>query len=99
MAQKIAIAYVNKKRLEDHNILEQAGASKPVEVGAVWSDPDLPGAEGQPLARIHSGHFFIDPGPQAAAPKAVAGATFPLPAWLSASLLRFKQDLPQELQP
>jgi penicillin-binding protein 2 len=96
MAQKIAIAYVNKKRLEDHNILDQAGASKPVEVGAVWSDPDLPGAQGRPMARIHSGHFFIDPGPQTAAPKAVAGATFPLPAWLSASLLRFKEELPRE---
>jgi penicillin-binding protein 2 len=94
MAQKIAIAYVNKKRLEDHNILDQAGASKPVEVGAVWSDPDLPGAQGQPMPRIHGGHFFIDPGPQAAAPKAVANGTFPLPAWLSASLLRFKEDLP-----
>jgi penicillin-binding protein 2 len=99
MAQKIAIAYVNKKRLADHNILDQAGASKPVEVGAVWSDPDLPGTEAQPMARIHSGHFFIDPGPQTAAPKAVAGATFPLPAWLSASLLRFKEELPQVLQP
>jgi hypothetical protein len=37
---------------------------KPVEVGAVWSSPDpaakdTPGAQ---TARIHTGHFFVNPG-------------------------------------
>jgi hypothetical protein len=73
--------------------LNQAGAGKPVEVGAVWTDPESAGAKGQ-MARIHSGHFFVDPGPQKAAPTALATGTFPLPAWLSNSLLRFKEDLP-----
>jgi penicillin-binding protein 2 len=93
IAQKIAIAYVNKKRRQDHNILDQAGASKPIEVGAVWTDPDVSGAKRQQMARIHSGHFFVDPG-RVAAPKALATGTFLLPAWLSESLLRFKEDLP-----
>src|SRR5581483_11729951 len=39
IAQRVVIEYVNKKRREMNNVLQQAGATKPVEVGAVWSDP------------------------------------------------------------
>jgi penicillin-binding protein 2 len=71
IAQKIIIAYVNKQRKQDHNLLEQAGApQKPVEVGAVWSTPSEPG---EPDAQSTSaGHFFIDP---AAASKDIATAS------------------------
>ncbi|HEY1766135.1 MAG TPA: penicillin-binding protein 2 [Terracidiphilus sp.] len=95
IAQKIAIAYVNKKRREDKNILDQAGAAKPVEVGAVWSAPLPAGRKGlgAEASSVRAGHFFIDP-PAAAAPTAVAAGSFPVPAWLGASLLRFKEDLP-----
>ena len=40
IAQAMVITYVNKKRRQDHNLLQQAGqANKPVEVGAVWTTP------------------------------------------------------------
>src|ERR1019366_8782080 len=39
IAQAIVTTYVNKKRRQDHNILDQASVAKPVEVGAVWSNP------------------------------------------------------------
>jgi penicillin-binding protein 2 len=101
IAQKIAIAYVNKQRARDKNVLDQAGDTKPVEVGAIWSEPTAQpsgpsrnvassGAAIQDAA-IHAGHFFIDPNP---GPTAVASGNLPLPAWLSASILRFKEDIP-----
>jgi penicillin-binding protein 2 len=100
IAQRVVIAYVNKMRRQDHNVLDQAGAAKPVEVGAVWSDPvssdpESVGRKGAPTqtAAVHAGHFFVDPGPLPG-PTAVAAAAPALPAWLSASLLRFKEDLP-----
>jgi penicillin-binding protein 2 len=40
IAAQVAITYVNKKRKQDKNILEQASTDKPVEVGAVWSEPE-----------------------------------------------------------
>jgi penicillin-binding protein 2 len=99
IAQRVVIAYINKMRLKEGNILDQAGASKPVEVGAVWSDPEPAGAKPQAIARVHTGHYFFNPGPTAA-PKALAASNLPLPTWLSASLLRFKEDLPlKENQP
>ncbi len=103
IAQRIVIAYVNKQRKLEKNVLQQAGAAKPVEVGAVWSDPQPAGQDmvGTPTAAVHAGHFYVDPdsqtGPVAAAPEALAsGAPSLLPAWLRESLLRFKEELPQE---
>jgi penicillin-binding protein 2 len=94
IAQKIAIAYVNKKRTQDKNVLNQADLSKPVEVGAVWSEPAPVGRKhsgGDSV--LHAGHFLIDPGPLAPA-KAVASARPTLPAWLLAMPLRFKEGQP-----
>jgi penicillin-binding protein 2 len=100
IAQKIAIAYVNKKRLQDKNVLDQAGATKPIEVGAVWSEPQpqtgrgpRAGATAQVQDRVQGGHFFVTSPPIAAAPQAVAAGSFSLPSWLGASLLRFKEEL------
>jgi penicillin-binding protein 2 len=95
IAQRVVIAYVNKKRSQDHNVLDQAGAAKPVEVGAVWSDPEPAGRKGgaSQTAAVRAGHFFVNPGPLAPGPTAVASGAPALPAWLSASLLRFKEDL------
>ncbi len=68
IAAAIVTTYVNKKRRQDHNLLQQAGENKPVEVGAVWSAPA--GPDSQPGAKqgqapdedvLQAGHFFIDP--------------------------------------
>ncbi len=90
IAQKIAIAYVNKKRSEDHNVLQQAGDSKPVEVGAVWSDPAPSGAAKHAMAQVHGGHFFIATQP-VAKPTSFATGFMPLPRWMLATPLRFKE--------
>jgi penicillin-binding protein 2 len=72
---QVVAAFVNKKRREAHN-LPPAKAAAPVEMGALWSTPDSgpgskPGAKGATVARIHSGHFFVDGnGIVAEAPKA-----------------------------
>ncbi len=100
IAQAMVTEYVNKKRQQDHNILDRASLNKPVEVGAVWADPlpanpaIKPGSDQQQT--LHAGHFVmntkIDPSP---APKTVAGALAPLPSWLAASLpVRRQQRLP-----
>jgi penicillin-binding protein 2 len=100
IAQRVVITYINKqRRLEKGVLLQQAGDSKPVEVGAVWTDPQPPGSKrsGPQMARVHAGHFFINPSPPASTATAVAtGVPSLLPAWLSESLLRFKEDQPQE---
>jgi len=102
IAAQVVATYVNKKRRQEKNILDQAGAGKPVEVGAVWSTP-APEGHNSPNAPwresvLHAGHFLVDPSLPAAAglasganPKALASGRLPLPAWLSASPLRFKE--------
>ncbi|MGA7340306.1 MAG: penicillin-binding protein 2 [Terracidiphilus sp.] len=100
LAAQVATVYVNKQRMLEHDVLEQAGAPKPgagpVEMGAVWSESRPAGRNGSgaatETAELHGGHFLIDPGP--AAQKAVADGNLPLPSWLGAALLRFKKDLP-----
>jgi len=92
VAVQIITTYVNKKRTQDKNILDQAGASKPVEVGAVWSAPE-PARAGRPSAQdsaLHAGHFFLDAGPLAGA-KALTTGRLPVPGWLLAMPLRFKE--------
>jgi penicillin-binding protein 2 len=70
IAQKIVIAYVNKKRSQDHNLLQQAGTEqKPVEVGAVWSNPAPPDpkhSSEQTSSYVGAGHFFVTPPAMAA---------------------------------
>jgi penicillin-binding protein 2 len=73
IAQAIVTTYVNKKRRQDHNLMQQAGTPKPVEVGAVWTVPGAiepgrkPGkATEQPEEELHAGHFFVDPAQTAA---------------------------------
>jgi penicillin-binding protein 2 len=94
VAQAIVITYVNKKRLQNHNLLQQAGTNKPIEVGAVWSAPGTPdpnhkGATGDD--DLHAGHFLIDPAETA---KALASKQSNLPAWLAAPPLRWRERLP-----
>jgi penicillin-binding protein 2 len=65
IAQALVITYVNKKRRQDHNLLQQASQpSKPVEVGALWSTPTAGAAKhGREQADVlHAGHFFVTPG-------------------------------------
>ncbi|MGA2249853.1 penicillin-binding protein 2 [Terracidiphilus sp.] len=90
IAQKIIIAYVNKKRSQDHNVLDQANATqKPVEVGAVWSnsepaDPrhDLKHGSEQAGVSVGAGHYFVNPA-QASKDLATAPAASLFPAWLT----------------
>jgi penicillin-binding protein 2 len=96
IAQRIAIAYVNKQRLQEHNVLEKAGQSKPVEMGAVWTTPAAhqKNALAWQNTTLHMGSFMVDPGqapPVAAAKRSVASGSLPLPVWLMATPLRFKQ--------
>ncbi len=105
IAQRIVVAYVNKKRSQDHNILDQAGAAKPVEVGAVWSEPSpaTTTPHGTLAAKVQAsavraGHFFVQPDP-ALHPEAMAAGAPELPAWLTSSLLRFKEELPRQNMP
>jgi len=99
IAAQIVTVYVNKKRKQDHNILAPAAAEKPIEVGAVWSDPAPPGHHKSAAARspmaasvMHAGHFFIDP--PKPAPTSTASGLFHLPAWFMASPLRFRERHP-----
>jgi penicillin-binding protein 2 len=83
IAAAIVTTYVNKKRRQDHNLLQQAGENKPVEVGAVWSAPagpdSPPGAKPRQMTDedvLHAGRFFVDPAETARA-LASKQATFP----------------------
>lgn len=85
IAQTIIIDYVNKMRSQDHNLLQQANSpQKPVEVGAVWSNP-VPVRKkydsGDAIASVSAGHFYIYPGALA---KDIAMKQLPLPAFFSA---------------
>jgi penicillin-binding protein 2 len=99
IAVQIITTYVNKKRKQDKNVLDQAAVDKPVEVGAVWSDP-APAGRKKSTARspmeasvMHAGHFFLDP-PRTTPPTATASSLFHLPAWFMASPLRFRERHP-----
>jgi hypothetical protein len=88
---------VNKKRMQDNNVLDQAGTGKPVEVGAIWSEPapqnrKHSSAGSLPVndSVLHAGHFSVNP----AASQNIASGQLPLPALLFGSPLRFKQGPP-----
>jgi penicillin-binding protein 2 len=97
IAAQMVTTYVNKKRAADHNILNEASLDKPVEVGAIWSEPapaghHRHGAPGENSV-LHAGHFMVDPGPLAPA-KSLASSHPLLPAWMLSLPLRFKQGQP-----
>jgi len=101
IAAQVVATYVNKKRKQEKNILDEAGATKPVEVGAVWSTPAPPGrnraAAPWQNSVLHAGHFLVNPALElasAANPKALASGQLPLPAWLAVVPLRFKEGQP-----
>jgi penicillin-binding protein 2 len=73
VAAKVVAAYVNKKRQAEHNVREQAGESKPVEVGAVWSEP-APRGRRRTEDGIQGGHFMVDPALADANPVVVGAA-------------------------
>lgn len=63
IAQKVVIAYINKQRKADHNLLQQAGTEqKPVEMGAVWSNSVPSAKKNAPDEQVFgAGHFFLNP--------------------------------------
>jgi penicillin-binding protein 2 len=97
VAAKVVSTYVNKKRKAEHNILDQAGAAKPVEMGAIWSEPAPAGRKQARASQqddvLHTGHFLVDVGPSGNTKSLASGMT-PLPAWLFAAPLRFKESQP-----
>jgi len=97
VAAQMVVTYVNKKRMKDNNVVDQASLGKPVEMGAVWSEPAPGGrkhtsAPGQESI-LHAGHFMVDPGPLTHA-RSLASSQFPIPAWLASLPLRFKEGRP-----
>ena len=69
LAAQIITAYVNKKRKQDGNLLLQADKKPaPVEMGAVWSTPNLKSNRSKDsqragmtqVADMQGGHFLID---------------------------------------
>jgi penicillin-binding protein 2 len=99
IAAQVITTYVNKQRMKEHNVLDQAGTQKPVEVGAVWSDPAPVRRKGNSAGRqtvaasdFHGGHFFVDP--PRPAPTSTASGLFHLPAWFMANPLRFRERHP-----
>ncbi|HLY43539.1 MAG TPA: penicillin-binding protein 2 [Terracidiphilus sp.] len=65
LGSRVVAAYVEKQRRLAHNLAPSKPVeNKPVEVGAIWSSPDPGGAKhGQQVARLHGGHFFVNPPP------------------------------------
>jgi penicillin-binding protein 2 len=95
IAAQIVTTYVNKQRTKDKNVLDQAAVSKPVEVGAVWSEPPPTrrkhsGAPSQDVV-LHAGHYTIYPAAYVTPP---AVGLLPMPAWLLSSPLRFRPRQP-----
>jgi penicillin-binding protein 2 len=79
-------AYVAKQRRRANNLQPQKAATptKPVEVGAVWTTPDdIDSQTANGAARIHTGHFFVDPGKDSGPD---AAPTFPTPSQLGLAL-------------
>ncbi len=62
---QVVAAYVEKQRRLAHNLpavkaaTAPAAPPKPAEVGAIWSQPET--SNGQQVARIHAGRFFVGP--------------------------------------
>jgi penicillin-binding protein 2 len=92
LAAQVATVYVNKKRMQEHNAVQQAA---PVEMGAVWSASPAGGPQrrggNRQTAQLRGGHFFLFPTPR---PTAAANARFPWAAWLLTNPLRFKEGRP-----
>ena len=62
---EVVAAYVAKQRRLAHNLAPSKAPDKPVDVGAVWSVPEIgKAAPNHPqVARLHAGHFFVNPAP------------------------------------
>jgi penicillin-binding protein 2 len=91
VAALVVNAYVSKQRRNDHN-LNAPEASKPVEVGAIWSDPQPANSRKSTheSAAFHAGHFFVTP---SASPAATASGLWRMPAWLHIwQPIRFRQE-------
>ncbi len=87
IAAQVVATYVNKKRMQDNNVLDQAGSSKPVEVGAIWSEPSPPQGQAQrnhaaASIALHAGHFNRRIPRQSCQGHGPAGQASTLPAWL-----------------
>ncbi|MGA3160245.1 MAG: penicillin-binding protein 2 [Terracidiphilus sp.] len=101
LAAQVATVYVNKKRIQDQNALAMVKDASPVEMGAVWTEPEIPGRRSHhsageaahQSAQLRGGHFLLPYAPLTPA-KSVASTLFPWPAWLLSSPLRFKEGQP-----
>jgi penicillin-binding protein 2 len=101
LASQVATVYVNKKRIQDQNVLAFAGKPSPsvIEMGAVWSESMPAGqksrhASAALTAQLHGGHFPVFPAPLTPAKNIASSTQLPWPAWLLSSPLRFKEGQP-----
>ena len=96
LAAQVATVYVNKQRALEKNVVQLAGASKPVEMGAVWSLPQPADSAGSTQeSAMHAGRFLIETGSaNAAGMLARQSPPFPPAARLGTAILRLKEDLP-----
>lgn len=62
---RVVAAYVAKQRRLAHNLAPTKTLDQPVDVGAVWSDPNMGNnhADHPQVARLRAGHFFVNPAP------------------------------------
>lgn len=59
LASRVILAYVDKQRRLDNNLL-QAKTPQPVEVGAVWTAPVKPSSRKE-MDQLQGGHYFLIP--------------------------------------
>jgi len=72
LAAPVIAAFVDKQRRLDHN-LQEAKKTTPIEVGAIWSMPNLnPKSGSMEASELHGGHFFVSPTNGAAILPAIA---------------------------
>ena len=99
----VVAAYVEKQRRLAHNLpavqanTAPATPAKPAEVGVLWSQPEV--KDGKTVARIHAGHYFVNPPVSAPAASTSArlhssGATTALPGQIAVALPASKVQTP-----
>jgi penicillin-binding protein 2 len=59
---RVVSAYVEKQRRLAHNLVPAKAPAPPVEVGAVWTEPEVAkGRGGRLTEKLHAGKFYVNP--------------------------------------
>jgi len=103
VAARVVAAYVEKKRRLENNLVPQS-VPKPVEMGAVWTTPEIGadgknGKAGQQPPPMQAGHFLVDHGEIVAAKKTgegPAGQKKPVPDRVHDVVAKAKQQTAEQ---